>query len=120
MIRHNQRRIKLAEVMDLPSQPAQRRVCGQEVLRRDPSDRKHHAGPQQLNLTHQKGETGGYLLGSRVAVARRSALQHVCDIHVVGTVKPNSAKHGIQQMPSASDERLSSPILFSPGGLPYD
>src|SRR5438445_287321 len=49
MIRHNQRRIKLTEVVDLASQTAQGSVRCQQVLRRDPSDRKHDTGLQQFD-----------------------------------------------------------------------
>src|SRR4029077_5374570 len=75
MIRDEKRRI--TEAVHLAAQPPERRVRAEQALGGDTPHRQHELWPQQLDLRPQVRQAGRHLLGLRVAVARRAALEHV-------------------------------------------
>ena len=44
MIRHDERRVQLAESVHLPAQPAERNIRGQQVLGGNAAHREHELG----------------------------------------------------------------------------
>ncbi len=96
--------------MRATTQAADRLFGPEQIVCRDPPDRKDQARLDQRDLAVQKRLTGGGLLGVRVAVARWPALDDVGDVDLIAP-EPDRLEHGVEQLPGAPDERLSLAIL---------
>src|SRR5215471_17518141 len=55
----------------------------QQRLRGERSERENHSWSDQLDLSNQIRTARGNLIGQRIAVARRSVLQNVADVHLL-------------------------------------
>src|SRR5438270_780867 len=59
------------------------------------------------------------LVGHRVAVHRRAALEHVGDVHI-RAAESNSCQQRVEQLAGGADERLALPVLVEPWRLTDD
>ncbi len=77
----------------------------------------HHPRLDQLELTTQVALAGLDLVVPRVAVAGRSALDHVGDVHLFA-VEPDLAEQILEQPPRGPDEGQTLLVLVKAGTLP--
>ena len=67
------------------------------------------------HLFFQKPTTRCHFIRLWVAIARRPALEYVCDVHVLAA-PAHRCDHLVKQLPRAPHERLSQPVFISTNG----
>ena len=87
-----------------------------EELGREVAERRDEDRVDQLDLPEEVWLAGRDLLGLRVAVARRAALQDVRD-EDVGARQPDPAEQLVEQLPRLADERDALLVLVEAGRL---
>ena len=85
---------------------------GRHSARRDQQTRRY-----RLDLASEIARALRDLVGVRIAVAGRPALDDVRDVDIA-TRQTDGGQHGIEQLAGAADERLSAGVLFGAGRLP--
>jgi hypothetical protein len=110
-----------AQPVHAAAQRRDRRVGVQHRLRREAAHHQHQPRLQQFDLPQQERLAGRHLLRLRVAVARRTALQHVGDEHRPLRVRlPRAAdrgQHVVEQAAGLADEGLAARVFLGPGRL---
>ena len=91
------------------------RLAGEE-LRREVPERRDDLRPDQLDLPEEVPLAGLDLLGLRVAVAGRPALEHVRDVDVLAR-QPDPGEQLAEQLPGGADERHALLVLVESGRL---
>ena len=91
------------------------RLAGEE-LGREVAERRDELRLDQLDLPEQVRLAGGDLLGLRVPVLRRSALENVRN-HDVGALEADAAEQLVEQLARLADERDALLILVETGRL---
>ena len=71
----------------------------------------------KLNLGAEPFAAGGNLFFLGVAVLRRAAFDHICNINIAFAGKVNNLKHFIKQYSAAADERFAAQILVFAGAF---
>ena len=89
-------------------------ICAQDELRREVAQAHDDVRPHAADLLAQKRRARHDLLGPRVAVSGRTALDHVGDVDLVAR-EARVAKKRIELVTGGADERLS-PQIFVPSG----
>src|SRR4029077_13848545 len=112
MIRDYERSLEFAEMMHPAAEPAKGRIGRKQVLCRNAADREHNLGLQQCNLSSKVRQAGLDLLGPRVAVVRRAALEHVGDVDIGPAIEPDGPPAGIEELTRRPDEGLAAPVLL--------
>jgi hypothetical protein len=74
------------------------------------AERGNHAGLDELQLAIEVGSPRGHLVGQRIAVPRRPALEHGREVDVV-ELEADPGEETLQQVPRTSRERRPLPIL---------
>src|SRR3954454_9220707 len=88
----------------------------EQQLRGEVPERDHHARLQEAELPLEVRTAGFDLVGLRVAVARRPALDDVGDVHIVAR-QPNALDEAREELPGPADERDALLVLFGTGTL---
>lgn len=88
-------------------------------LGRNPAQAYHDFGPQNPELFPQPGHAGFALVGQRVAVLGRPALDDVGDIAVFGAVQIDGKQVFVQQLAAASHKGQTLFVLALAGALAY-
>ena len=94
-------------------------LAGHEHVERVLAGGDHHRRVEHLELAAQERGAGGDLVGLRVAVARRPALDHVGDEHVLALPADRLDELG-QESPGGADERPAGLVLIATGTLADD
>ena len=81
-----------------------------EQRRREAAEGGHDAGAYELQLTKEVGLARGSLFRQRVAVARRPALQHRREVHLVEG-QADAAEQPLEELSGPSRERRAFPVL---------
>ena len=97
----------------LAAQPRERRVGREQVLGRNAPHCDHQGRGDELDLPIEVAAAVRRLIGPRVAIAGRAALEHIGDVDVLAT-EADRLQHGREQLPAASDEGLAPPVLLRP------
>ncbi len=109
MVRRNQDCVAVLEFA--AAQPRDRIGRAQQTLRGELAERDDHLGLDGINLPEQELLTLLDLVGLRIPVARRPALDHVCNVHVRAR-KADGGDDLRQQLPRPPDERLALDIFI--------
>ena len=104
------------ERVDGAAQLRERHVGAEQVLRRDSPDRDDQRRRHEFDLALEVVAAAARLLGARIAVAGRPALEHVGDVDVLPR-EAEGLQHRRQQLARAADERLALPVLLGAGRL---
>src|SRR5215210_5523043 len=91
-------------------------ALARQELGREVAERADHKRFDELDLAEEVGAALLDLLGKRIAVAGRAALDHVGDEHLVA-LEPDLLEQAIQELAGATDEGLALPILLRSRGL---
>src|SRR6185312_13124757 len=94
------------------------RLPGQELGGEVP-ERADDTRPDQLHLGEEMALARGDLVRLGVAVARRTALQHVRDVDV-GPREPDRAEQRLEHLAGLADERCALAVLVVAGGLAHE
>src|SRR5688500_12695861 len=97
-----------------PAELADRELGVEERLRGECSERDDDLGTNQLELAYQIRAARGDLAGCRVAIARRSVLEHVADEHVF-PAQVNRRQNLRQELTRLADERSPGLVLGRAG-----
>ena len=87
-----------------------------EQLGREVAERRHDLRLDQLDLAEEVALAGLDLVRSRVAVARRPALEHVGDVDVTA-LEPDPGEQLVEQLAGLADERVALLVLVEAGRL---
>src|SRR5258708_2488830 len=113
-----QRHVETSAVADARAVRARdARRAGEDALQRVAAQQQDDVGPDQLDLRVEEVGARFHLLGQRIAVARRAALEHVADVEVAA-LEADSFQQLCQQLPRRADEGLAHAVLGLAGGLP--
>ena len=117
MIRDDERRAARREFVHLPAQPRKRRARCEQTLRGNAADGQNELWLDRGDLAQQKRPAGGKLLGLRIAITGRAALEHVGDENVLRARQADRLQHRIQELARGADERLALTVLLRAGRL---
>src|SRR5262245_10824242 len=95
-----------AEIEDVSAQPRDRRLDLEQRLRGERPERDDDLRLDRVDLPEKKGLAGRDFVRLRIAVARRTALDHVRDVDV-GAREADGLDDLRQQLAGAPDERLA-------------
>ena len=87
-----------------------------EELRREVAERRDHARLDQLDLPEEIRLAGLDLVGHRVAVPGRAALDDVRHVDV-GALEPDAGEQLVEELPGLADEREALLVLVEAGRL---
>src|SRR4051812_38019425 len=93
--------------------------AARERLRREVPERADHLRLDQLDLAHQVGLALLDLLGERVAVPRRTALEDVRDEHLAA-LDADLLEQLVEEAARATDERLALEVLVAARRLAHE
>ncbi len=113
------------KLVHLPAQLADGRLAAEQAVRREPAQSENELRLQQGHLALEPGRALGHFFGLGVAVARRTALEHIGDVNralgVVGAaVQTDGLQHGVEQLPRGADKGLALAVFFGAGRLADD
>ena len=115
VVGHDQRHALVA--VDAAAQLADRLGAAQQALHREAAHRQDDPRLHQLHLADQEGLALRQLVGRRVAVARRAALQRVGDVDLLRRLglaarQRDRAQHVVEQLAGLADEGLALPVFL--------
>ncbi len=102
-----------------PPHPGQGFLGAQQGLGRDPPQRNDHQGPDSLDLFLQEGQAGGDLIGLRVPVPRRPALQNIGDVDL-SPAQPQFAEQVVEELARRAHKGDPLRIFLRPRGLTHE
>ena len=94
------------------------RTAGEE-LGREAAEGRDNSRPDEFELPVEVGLAGGRLLGQRVAVARRPALEHRRQVDVVQP-EADAAEQALEKIAGTPCERQSVAVLVEAGCLAHE
>jgi hypothetical protein len=118
MVGDDRRHVLIAE--DPAAQARDARLGVEQRLRRCPPHRQDQPRPDERDLAHEVRRALRDLVGLRVAVSGRAALQHVRDVDVLSPAQPDRREHAVEKAPRLADERFAARVLLRARGFADD
>ena len=96
-----------------------RSLAGHQALQRVPTEDEHDFRLHERQLLFEVRRARLHLVGHRIAVHRRPALEHVGDVDI-GAAQRDAGQKRVQQLAGGADKRLALPVFVEARGLADD